>query len=283
MHVEDASSDGLGLESVRKAVVGANGQTWLAMAAEGERARATLHIVLPVEVEVAVHNAPTTALAPPQAAPPSSSAAAAAAVEAHREQPAAASSAHRPLVCCCDDSDAMRGLLDMIIEDFMGAERPGELSGAIGATRAEQNAFVDVAMGRLDLALRPRAKDAARQADITIIDQNLPSEEEPNLPVLLGTNIVRRRRDPRDVAAAASAERRPARVCVARTPQVRQLRAEGFLGVCCILTGASDEEIAAISSSPGVDLAMPKITSAKKLAERCLAAAAEKRELQGMR
>ena len=31
-------------------------------------------------------------------------------------------SAFRPRVCCVDDSAAMRQLLDMIIEDFLGAE-----------------------------------------------------------------------------------------------------------------------------------------------------------------
>ena len=59
-------------------------------------------------------------------------------------------------------------------------------------------------------------------------------------------------------------------VALLGTELVRQLRSEGHKGVCCILTGASDEEIASIKAFPGVDLALPKTTSAKHLAEWCL-------------
>ena len=45
---------------------------------------------------------------------------------------------------------------------------------------------------------------------------------------------------------------------------------------CRPYIGASDEEITTIASTPGVDLALPKTTSAKRLAERCWLAAAEK-------
>jgi hypothetical protein len=136
-------------------------------------------------------------------------------------------------------------LLEMISNDFLHASAPGELSGALGATRAEQLAFVDVALGRVDLRLQRRPV-SARPADIAIIDQNLPAEDDPSLPTLYGTELV------------------------------SQLRVEGFGGVCCILTGASDEEIHAISAFPGVDLALPKITKAAKLTERLLAAAEER-------
>jgi len=263
-HVEDASSDGLGLESVRKAVVGANGSTWLQMHRESDGgAWATLHIVLPVEVE---HTSqlmsgddgrtppvpspvppPSVAVVADAGAPQLETLVVAVASAPSTARPAAGwSASRRPIVCCVDDSDAMRNLLEMILEDFMDAEGLGHLSGTLGATRAEQVAFIDVALGRLDLQLQPRSEvpREIRAADITIIDQNLWAEDEPTL---LGTELV------------------------------RQLRAAGFLGVCCILTGASDEEISSILACPGVDLALPKITSAKKLAEQCLLASAERR------
>ena len=237
-HVVDASSDGLGLESVRKAVVGADGQTWLDMTpVKGGGGRATLHIILPVEVEEVIASDGTKDAALPiqekkTPSPPAQ----------HSEVKSGTINGRKPIVCCVDDSDAMRNLLDMIIEDFLDAEGPGEKSGTLGATRDEQNAFVDVALGKLDLKLQPR-EPPFDEADITVIDQNLWAKDEPTL---LGTELV------------------------------RQLRAQGFAGVCCILTGASDEEITTIASTPGVDLALPKTTSAKRLAERCWLAAAEK-------
>ena len=62
------------------------------------------------------------------------------------------------------------------------------------------------------------------------------------------------------------------------TELAARLKRSGFRGVCCILTGASQEEIGRISSMSGVDCAMPKTTSAKMLAERCLTALAAKRQ-----
>lgn len=120
----------------------------------------------------------------------------------------------------------------------MDAEAPGDRSGTLGASREEQLAFVDVALGRRTVALA-EVPAPWRAADIAIVDQNLWADEHP---ALLGTELI------------------------------RQLRAHGFEGVCCILTGASDDEINAMASHPGVDLALPKTTSAKKMAESLLAA-----------
>jgi hypothetical protein len=112
-----------------------------------------------------------------------------------------------------------RAVLDGLIEHVLHADMTR--SGSIGETAEERNAFVDVAMGRLDLQLRPTAEGARFEADVALLDQNIG-------PGVFGTEI-----------AAA-------------------LRARGFRGVTCVITGSSPDDVGRLGALPAVDLCVEK-------------------------
>ena len=152
-----------------------------------------------------------------------------------------------PLRCIgVDDCRFQRALHELLFKNFLHADAR---SHSIGATKEEQLAFVDVVLGRLTAQLHPVAPKDAVQMDIAIIDQNLTVD---NMPHLLGHDLA------------------------------EQLRQEGFVGVACIFSGSSDDELQDIRTKPGVDMVLSKCTplpevtmllreafGAKKLAQAC--------------
>eukprot|EP00966_Prymnesium_polylepis_P326153 7382077-Prymnesium_polylepis.1 len=152
------------------------------------------------------------------------------------------------LVCVgVDDIESLRVTQRLVFQYGFRADMAR--SASVGASRAEQERFVDLALGRVDADGRPVPPGARRHADVALIDQNVACEGHPTL---LGS----------DLAAA--------------------LAREGFSGLACIFTGSSAEAIGRLNALPGVDLAEPKLTDMQQLAERCCRALAAKRRSTGL-
>eukprot|EP00965_Chrysotila_dentata_P053039 1759799-Pleurochrysis_carterae.AAC.1 len=130
----------------------------------------------------------------------------------------------RPLIAVgLDDGVLPRDLLHCFFANKLEADI--ERSCVLGATEEEQKAFVAVACGRLDARLRPVPPAEQRAADIVVLDQNIDLVDRPHL---YGTDIA------------------------------DELRANGFLGVICILSAASPGEMTSIRANPGVDVVFSK-------------------------
>ena len=147
-----------------------------------------------------------------------------------------------PLVCAgIDDSPIVRAMHTCLFE-VMGADM--ELSSSIGETEEEQLHYLDYALGRCNSQLQPLAPPH-RQVDVAVLDENITLF---GVRHLLGSELV------------------------------VQLRAAGFAGVVCILSGGSvtgaAEELLAL---PGVDVVCDKHFNVKVLAEELLGALAGRR------
>ena len=98
----------------------------------------------------------------------------------------------------------------VIMEDALHADM--ERSISVGETRDEQDGFVDLALGRVDVRGQPVPLEKQRPADIVLLDYNVRE-------TLLGSEVASR------------------------------LRQEGFGGVVCLLTGSSEAELSRLTHS----------------------------------
>mmetsp|Transcript_26969 Transcript_26969/g.52467 ORF Transcript_26969/g.52467 Transcript_26969/m.52467 type:complete len:144 (-) Transcript_26969:269-700(-) len=124
-----------------------------------------------------------------------------------------------------DDEAVPRMMLEVLIENYLGADM--RRSCSIGGSLAEQRAFVDVALGKRDINLNPISslEADARHADIAILDQNINLDCSPPI---LGSELI------------------------------KELRAHGFKGLTCIVTGDSRERVAQLAKEPDIDIVIEK-------------------------
>lgn len=141
-----------------------------------------------------------------------------------------------------DDDPMSRDVQMGLMEHMLHADMAR--SGALGATSAECERFVDVALGRLDLSLQSVNEEETQPADVVLLDQNIGAH-------LLGSDIA------------------------------RALRTRGFRGVTCIMTGSSRGDIARLRGLPGVDICVEKgasvLSELPELLKQAMAAKGEKR------
>ena len=125
------------------------------------------------------------------------------------------------LVCVGLDDDSMAREMQLVImASALHADM--ERSISVGETHQEQDGFVDLAMGRVDVHGQPVPLEEQRPADIALLDYNVRE-------TLLGSEVAAR------------------------------LRREGFSGVVCLLTGSSNAELSRLAELEGLDLALPKL------------------------
>ena len=222
------ASTGVGLASVLAAVNAAQGRTWLSSSvssssdnssSSGDVAHTRFHVVLPATAMAS--NAPDSHSLTSKPLDPG------------------------PLVCVgIDDDRGLREVQEMIFSHALNADMSASVS--IGATGEEQNAFVDLALGRLDRNLQLVPIAAQRHADVALVDQNIHLEGRSQC--LLGSDLA------------------------------VELHRQGFRGITCIMTGASIEEIERLGAIPGVDLVVSKMVHLPSLARDLRASLAAKRK-----
>ena len=156
---------------------------------------------------------------------------------------AVSSSMQSPLfVACIDDAYLTRELMRLALFPAIGADT--SRSVALGETREEQLSFVDVALGQLDQSLRP-LPPPHHPADIVVLDQNILLDGELHC---CGTVIA------------------------------EQLRARGFKGVVCIMTGDA-EDANRLGTVATVDICVSKSVSMMALADQLKQMAANIQQL----
>ena len=148
------------------------------------------------------------------------------AAEAADEMARPGQPARGTLVCVgVDDDEVCRCMQEALMEHFLFANM--QLSKIVGGTLEEQDGFLDLALGRVDQNGEQVPPERQRHADVALIDENIENEERGT--TLLGSDLA------------------------------RSLHEQGFRGVVCLLTGSSDEHIARLAQSEGVDLALSKL------------------------
>jgi len=263
-----ASSDGVGLDSVRVVVGAARGRAWLvgsshqpvpgsAVQVTGTSDRTVFGVELPVVVGVpkatptSDHGAEAGAagLAGASSSLPEQPVVQELPTAASTRVPAAAAQTGQEdatspdaLVCAALDDDGFaRTLHQALFSHFLRADQ--QRSCVLGADAEEQLSFIDVALGRKHASLK-EAVPSLPPADIVLLDQNIDLGEHSHL---LGSDVA------------------------------EQLCMAGYRGVTCIITGSSVEQIQQLSTCPGVDLVVPKGTGLATLADRLRALHKEKR------
>jgi hypothetical protein len=134
--------------------------------------------------------------------------------------------------------------MEMVISRFLHADM--SRSRVLGETREEQDALIDLALGRLQTDLKTSIPEEGaagggggggggwrRQADVALIDQNLHDD-------VLGTSIA------------------------------AELRQQGFCNVICIMTADSGDAVDALLAHPAVDCAFQKGTNTHTVVETVL-------------
>ena len=137
-------------------------------------------------------------------------------------------------VAAIDDSSFARQVNEAMLFPLLYADK--SVSKAVGETRAEQQGFVDFALGHVDASMRPLSPPH-RPADVALLDENITLQDEPHL---LGSDLA------------------------------KQLRSRGFRGIICIISGMNEERRDALASQPSVDFVWPKTFNPPTLAARLL-------------
>jgi hypothetical protein len=129
-----------------------------------------------------------------------------------------------------DDCQILQQVHKCLFEQILKADMGRCVVG--GSTAEQQDAFVDVALGRLDSRHQNVPFKHQRHADIAVLDQNIRLDDEVRV---LGTELATR------------------------------LKQNNFQGVCAILTGSSvhSEHFNSLRSMPGVDLVLEKGSKAQ--------------------
>jgi len=154
-----------------------------------------------------------------------------------------------PLVCVgIDDCQSLQQVHKCLFEQILKADMGRCVVG--GSTAEQQDAFVDVALGRLDSRHQNVPFKHQRHADIAVLDQNIRLDDEVRV---LGTELATR------------------------------LKQNNFQGVCAILTGSSvhSEHFNSLRSMPGVDLVLEKGMPLPDVARELRRALAAKRLERG--
>jgi DNA-binding NarL/FixJ family response regulator len=160
--------------------------------------------------------------------------------------------AHAPLVdgatgLVCfgiDDEPLPRMVQEFLFIHHLHADM--SRSRSLGETVCEQLAFVDIALGLVD-PWTLESCGARAPADVVLLDENINPELSPE-PVT-GSSLARR------------------------------LHERGFMGVVCILTGASQEVMDALLKLPGIDLVFAKGAAIQEMAKDIMACLQKKRPL----
>lgn len=227
VHSVSVTSDGLGLDTVRMATMAAGGIAWLSCHNEGADCT-VFHCELPA-TQLADDSASAGSIVQRSCG----------------KRPLAIDSPDAPLRCIgVDDCRFQRALHELLFKNFLQADA---CSYSIGATKEEQLAFVDIALGRLTTQLHPVPAENVTQMGIVIIDQNLSVN---NMPHLLGHDLA------------------------------EQLQQEGFVGVVCIFSGSSDVDLQEIRMKAGVDMVLSKCTPLPEVARLLREAFTAKKLLQ---
>jgi hypothetical protein len=164
----------------------------------------------------------------------------------------ASGAAHAPLVddatgLVCfgiDDEPLPRMVQELLFIHHLHADM--SRSRSLGETVSEQLAFVDIALGLVD-PWTLESCGARAPADVVLLDENINPELTPE-PVT-GSYLARR------------------------------LHERGFMGVVCILTGASQEVMDALLKLPGIDLVFAKGAAIQEMAKDIMACLQKKRPL----
>ena len=164
--------------------------------------------------------------------------------------------AHAPLVdgatgLVCfgiDDEPLPRMVQEFLFIHHLHADM--SRSRSLGETVSEQLAFVDIALGLVD-PWTLESCGARAPADVVLLDENINPELSPE-PVT-GSSLARR------------------------------LHERGFMGVVCILTGASQEVMDALLKLPGIDLVFAKGVAIQDMAKDIMACLQKKRLLDDAR
>jgi len=164
----------------------------------------------------------------------------------------ASGAAHAPLVAdatglVCfgiDDEPLPRMVQELLFIHHLHADM--SRSRSLGETVSEQLAFVDIALGLVD-PWTLESCGARAPADVVLLDENINPELTPE-PVT-GSYLARR------------------------------LHERGFMGVVCILTGASQEVMDALLKLPGIDLVFAKGAAIQEMAKDIMACLQKKRPL----
>jgi len=208
------TSNGLGLDTVRVAAEAAKGRAWLSTATEPNGDFTSLHFCQPASPAddcspIPLRPSGSGRLEPRVAAPLSGT---------HLQSCA---DEQKLKVVCVDDQRLLLHHMRTLCQHVLPVDMAS--SSWIGGNQAELDAFVDLALGRLDADMNPAAEP--RQADITILDQNLLLD---NREYLVGTELV------------------------------TELRAQGFRGKCLLVTASVGSQLVEIRNTAGIDAVMSK-------------------------
>jgi hypothetical protein len=244
-HSHNPMSDGLGLDNAAVAIQAARGRVWLSTTSDGGVDYTHFHLDMPVRLASAASSTPSIGpavlgeLASPAAVQPTT-------VPAQQTVPSSDTGAGesdtetvarepKGLVCVgLDDTAMLRKMHGLLFRSFVGADM--RRSGSLGGTREEIELFVDVVMGRRDLHLEPADLSPV---DVAVIDQNLCNDDRGEF-LVKGEDIC------------------------------GQLRADGFVGVTCVLTGSNRTEVNRLSELPQIQLVFAKDTDLRIMAEQIL-------------
>jgi len=150
-----------------------------------------------------------------------------------------------PLVCVgIDDEESARSVQLMIFSSYMKADM--RRSCVLGATREEQVAFVDIALGLRGVQLE--RMPSGQQADLALLDDNIDCNGQEHLKG-------------RDVA--------------------RTLRERGFHGVIGIMSASSIQRLTELRETDGIDLVFSKNTPPIVVTNRVRCALAARRSMAG--
>ena len=153
------------------------------------------------------------------------------------------------LVCFgIDDEPLPRMVQELFFIHHLHADM--SRSRSLGESVSEQLAFVDIALGLVD-PWTLESCGARGGADVVLLDENINPELLPE-PVT-GSSLA------------------------------RKLHERGFMGVVCILTGASQEVMDALLKLPGIDLVFAKGVAIQDMAKDIMACLQKKRLLDDAR
>jgi hypothetical protein len=144
------------------------------------------------------------------------------------------------LVCVgLDGHWSGRAMHTMFFEQCLGADM--SRSRSMGQDAHDEEAFVDVALGRLDVDLRPVPADEQRHVDAVLLNQHIRfagSQHGVWDRGLRGSDLA------------------------------EELYVQAFRGVVCIVTSLNPAALAHVRTLPGVDLALSKGTPHSEIASR---------------
>jgi len=208
------TSSGVGLDTVRVAAEAANGRAWMSTSTESFNGHSShftsLHFSQPASLAEECFSPPLRPSASDEASTQSQPCG----------QPRTA--AVEPLkIVCVDDQPLLLRHMRTLCQQVLPVDVA--TSSWVGANKQELDAFVDLALGRLDKDMNKVVEP--RQADIAILDQNL---------LLAGKG------------------------CLLGTDLVMQLRAQGFRGKCLLVTASVGSELVGIRATPGLDAVASK-------------------------